>query len=231
MPTGIPITPRANGRKRKMARNTGRRGPAVKNHENGATSIIERTRVPLGPMRRRAMAAKGQSRNLDFEMQPQQHSNWCWAAVATSVAHFYNRNSKWTQCRVANRNLGKKGCCEGLGRKCNKIGHLQDSLKLVGHSEPPRFIEGKIPFRRAQHEINARRPVGVRTQWRGSEIGHYIAIVGYHSGLKMLTVEDPTYGTSHVHYRVFCRDYRGSGKWTRSYCTRSEQDAHAAAGR
>jgi hypothetical protein len=93
-------------------------------------------------------------------------------------------------------------------------------LKLVGHGETPPYIEGKIPFTRAQREIDAGRPVGVRTQWGHGEIGHVLAIVGYHSGLEMLTVADPTYGRSHVHYRVFCRDYRGSGRWTRSYYTK-----------
>ena len=197
----------------------------MKNHEETAASIIERTRVSLGPLtlQPHAAAAKGQSRNLDFRMQHQLHTNWCWAAVATSVALYYNAKSKWTQCGVVNRTLGMKSCCGKRGRKCNKIGHLQDSLKLVGHGddgEPPRFIKGKIPFSHVRREIDAGRPVAVRTQWHGSEIGHVLAIVGYHSGLEMLTVDDPTYGRSHAHYRVFCRDYRGSGKWTRSYCTK-----------
>lgn len=193
----------------------------MKNHDKAGPSIIETTRVPFEPSARRAVAAKGESRNLDFRMQHQSHSNWCWAAVATSVARFYDSKSNWTQCRVANRSLGMRSCCgKGVGRKCNSIGHLQDTLKLVGHGERPAYIEGKISFSRARREIDAGRPVGVRTQWRGSEIGHVLAIVGYHSGLEMLTVVDPTYGKSHVHYRVFCRDYRGSGKWTRSYYTK-----------
>jgi hypothetical protein len=204
---------RSPGRKHKMA-------PGKRSHKKNPASVIERTRVSLEPIPLRVMAAKSQSRNLEFGIQHQLHSNWCWAAVATSVALFYDPKSKWTQCRVANRSLGMKGCCGGVGRKCNKIGHLQDTLQLVGHGERPPYIEGKVSFSRAREEIDAGRPVGVRTQWRGSEIGHVLAIVGYHSGLAMLTVEDPTYGRSYVHYRVFCRDYRGSGRWTRSYYTK-----------
>ena len=194
----------------------------MKTRDNTATSIIEATREPLGPLPRRAVvAAKEQSGRLAFRMQHQQHTNWCWAAVATSVAVFYNPKTKWTQCGVVNRKLGMRSCCGKHGRKCNKIGHLQESLKLVGHGERPfPYIQGKVPFGRARAEIDAGRPVAVRTQWRGSEIGHVLAIVGYHSGLEMLAVDDPTYGRSHVHYRVFCRDYRGSGKWTRSYYTK-----------
>jgi len=197
----------------------------VKTRDNTATSIIEATREPLGPLPRRAVvAAKEQSGRLAFRMQHQQHTNWCWAAVATSVAFFYDRTTRWTQCGVVNRKLRKKSCCGKRGRKCNKIGHLQEALKLIGHGERPYpYVEGKIPFRHARAEIDAGRPVAVRTQWRGSEIGHVLAIIGYHSGLdglEMLTVDDPTYGRSHVHYRLFCSDYRGSGQWTRSYYTK-----------
>ena len=193
----------------------------MKKHEKAAPSIIERTRVSLGSSARRAVAAKGQSRSLDFRMQHQLHSNWCWSAVATSVARFYDSKSKWTQCSVANKTLGMRSCCgKGVSRECNAIGHLQNTLKLVGHGVRPSYVKGKIPFSRARREIDAGRPIGVRTQWRGSEIGHVLAIVGYHSGLEMLTVADPTYGKSYVHYPVFSRDYRGSGKWTRSYYTK-----------
>jgi hypothetical protein len=166
-------------------------------------------------------AVQGQSRNLAFRMQHQVHSNWCWAAVATSVSQFYNRKSKWTQCTVAKGKLGRKSCCgKHVNGKCNKIGHLQHSLRVVGHAEDPPYVEGAIPFSIAKREIDAGRPVGVRTRWRGGEVGHFIAIVGYHSDLEMLTIEDPTYGKTHVHYRVFRRDYRGSGKWTHSYYTK-----------
>jgi hypothetical protein len=193
----------------------------VTNQEKIAPSIIEKTRVALEPLARRARAPKGQSHILDFGMQHQLHSNWCWAAVATSVALFYDPNSQWTQCGVVNRTKGKRGCCgKGVSRDCNSIGHLQKTLQLVGHGRRPSYHRGKILFSRAWQEIDAGRPIGVRTQWRGSKIGHVLAIIGYHRGLELLTVADPHYGRSHVHYRVFCRDYRGSGEWTRSYYTK-----------
>lgn len=194
---------------------------AVSNLEKSTASIIETTRVSLGALPRRGVAAKDQSRNLSFRMQHQVHSNWCWAAVATSVARYYNPKSKWTQCTVAAGKLSRKRCCgKHVNSKCNKIGHLQHTLKLVGHVTDQAYLEGAVPFSCARREIDAGRPLAVRTQWRGSEIGHVLAIVGYHNGLEMLTVDDPTYGRSHVHYRIFCRDYRGSGKWTRSYYTK-----------
>ena len=49
---------------------------------------------------------------LDFTMQLQTEGNWCWAATATSVAHFYRASSAWTQCLVANAELEQTDCCD-----------------------------------------------------------------------------------------------------------------------
>ena len=52
-----------------------------------------------------------QSRQLGFDMQAQTQSNWCWAATSTSVSHYYWFWSSWTQCRVANAELGRTDAC------------------------------------------------------------------------------------------------------------------------
>jgi Papain-like cysteine protease AvrRpt2 len=199
----------------------------AKSRQKAAMSIIERTRIPLAPLARAAARAKpagpakGQSHRLDFRIQHQRHSNWCWAAVAASVALFYRPARKWTQCAVANSELGRKDCCrKGAGGKCNLIGHLQDSLTVVGHATTPPFVVGTVGFDRAQAEIDSGRPLGARTQWAGGGTGHFVTIVGYHSAVDLLTVDDPLYGRSHVDYRTFCTDYRRSGTWTHSYYTK-----------
>jgi len=154
-------------------------------------------------------------------MEHQLHSNWCWVAVATSVALFYRPQIKWTQCRVANSNLGRKNCCQNAANgKCNKIGHLQDSLSTVRHARRPRYITRPVPFADVRAEIDAGRPVCVRTQWAGGQVGHVMAVTGYDTEYELLTVDDPLYGKSHVDYDTFCTDYRGSGSWTRSYYTK-----------
>jgi Peptidase_C39 like family len=38
--------------------------------------------------------------NIGLRMQYQESSLWCWIAVATSINHFYNPSSTWTQCQV-----------------------------------------------------------------------------------------------------------------------------------
>jgi hypothetical protein len=39
-------------------------------------------------------------RNVGLRMQYQETGEWCWIAVATSMSHFYNPGSTWTQCQV-----------------------------------------------------------------------------------------------------------------------------------
>ena len=38
--------------------------------------------------------------NIGLRMQYQETTEWCWIAVATSINHFYDRWSTWTQCQV-----------------------------------------------------------------------------------------------------------------------------------
>ena len=38
--------------------------------------------------------------NIGLRMQFQESSEWCWITVATSISHFYDRASPWTQCRL-----------------------------------------------------------------------------------------------------------------------------------
>jgi Papain-like cysteine protease AvrRpt2 len=193
----------------------------VKTHEKGIASIIRQTRVSLAPVLRAAVRQQDHSRSLEFSMQHQRHSNWCWAAVATSIALYYDPESKWTQCGVANRNLHRRNCCEkGSKCKCNVTGHLRHVLRLVRHAKRPCEIKRRIPFSRVEREIDAERPLGVRTQWRGGKEGHFLTIVGYHREFELLTVADPLFGRSHWHYGAFSKNYRHSGEWKNSYYTK-----------
>src|SRR6185437_3941217 len=62
---------------------------------------------------------------LDLHVPYQQESNWCWAATADGVAHFYDSSSTWTQCAIANSELGRTDCCgTGASGPCNVYGFL-----------------------------------------------------------------------------------------------------------
>jgi hypothetical protein len=83
--------------------------------------------------------------DLKLTMQLQHQSNWCWAAVSTSVAHFYDPSSSWTQCEVANAQLGRTDCCGTSGSgACNVYGYLDKGLQEIGHFD--HLQNGTITF-------------------------------------------------------------------------------------
>ena len=156
---------------------------------------------------------------LDFAMQHQQQTNWCWAAVATSISLFYDPASTWTQCTVANAELNRNDCCgTGASGACNVYGFLDTSLTTVGHLD--HFTGSTSTFAEVRTEIDGGRPLCARTAWSGGG-AHFLSIIGYRVFQEMLAVDDPWYGKSDVSYATFGSAYQGTGSWTHSYFTRS----------
>jgi hypothetical protein len=209
-------------------------------------SVIERTRIPL--RRRELDDALGRAterasfepqlllnllnwdwiwwilrmfrwHRLDFSMQHQQQTNWCWAAVSTSVSLFFQPSSGWTQCAVANGELNRNDCCStGASGPCNVYGFLDTSLTRVGHLD--HATAATSTFSQIETEINGGRPLGVRTAWSGGG-AHFLAIIGYRIFNNLLAVDDPFYGKSDVGLSTFTSSYQGAGSWTQSYFTRA----------
>jgi len=157
---------------------------------------------------------------LSFQMQHQQQTNWCWAAVSTSVALYYDPLSNWTQCTVANGELGRSDCCgTGASTSCNVYGYLDSALSRVGHLD---HMDGSVAgFQAVDDEIDAGRPVGIRVAWSGGG-AHFLAIIGYLEDVQnYVAVDDPIYGKSDVSYDTLRTSYQGSGTWTHSYYTKA----------
>ena len=153
-------------------------------------------------------------------MEAQTQSNWCWAATATSVSHFYWFLSNWTQCLVANAELQLNGCCNTpVPGACNVPWFLNSALTRTNNFVS---ITGQITFQQVKAEIDAGRPVGARIGWNGGG-GHFMVIYGYSSiaGTEYFDIDDPIYGKSHLTVADFSSNYQGSGTWTHSYFTKS----------
>ena len=107
------------------------------------------------------------SKQLAFNMQMQTQSNWCWAATSTSVSHFYWFWSTWTQCRVANGELGHSDCCNSsVPSACNVPWYLDKALTRTHNFVS--IIGQQASFQQVREEIDAGRPVGARIGWNGS---------------------------------------------------------------
>jgi len=160
------------------------------------------------------------SKHLAFNMQAQTQSNWCWAATATSVSHFYWFFSSWTQCRVANGELSHNDCCNSpVPSACNVPWFLDKALTRTKNFVS---ITGQVSFQQVRDEIDAGRPVGARIGWNGGG-GHFMVIYGYSLvlGVEYFDIDDPIYGKSHLTVSDFSSNYRGSGTWTHTYFTKS----------
>ncbi|HTS61032.1 MAG TPA: papain-like cysteine protease family protein [Candidatus Acidoferrales bacterium] len=157
---------------------------------------------------------------LYFTMQHQQQSNWCWAATATSVALFYEPASGWTQCTVANDELGRSDCCgTGASGPCNVYGFLDQALTVVGRFD--RWVSGSATTSEIETEVTFARPLGIRVAWSGGG-AHFLCIMGQYNvgGVDYVTVDDPIYGRSDVTYTTLQTAYQGSGTWTHTYYTK-----------
>src|SRR5262249_17208683 len=133
-------------------------------------------------------------RRLPLTMQAQTQTNWCWAATSTSVNQYYFP-STWTQCRVANAELGLTGCCNApVPSACNVPWYLDRALTRTGNYVS---FEGPVTFERVKTEIDAGRPVGVRVGWSGGG-GHFLVIEGYSriGTNTFFDLDDPIYGES-----------------------------------
>jgi hypothetical protein len=163
-----------------------------------------------------------QQKTLAFTMQHQTQTNWCWAAVSTSVNKFYHASSTWTQCKVVNAELGQTTCCSSGGSAaCNQPWYLDKALARVGDLQS--WQGGSVPYATVVAEVNGTRPLGCRIGWSGGG-GHFVALYGYQTvstTQQWVVVGDPWYGNSTLLYNTFRTGYQGTGTWTHTYFTRA----------
>jgi hypothetical protein len=155
---------------------------------------------------------------IPCEVQKQLESEWCWAAVSTSINHFYNPASTVTQCQVVNNQLGRTDCCSNpASSNCNVPGYLDKALQYVGNFASDK---GLGTYQDAFNALNAGTPPCIRIGWSGGG-GHFIIINGCQAP-SYLSVTDPIYGDSIVAYTTFTSGkYQGSGTWTDTFFTKA----------
>ena len=152
---------------------------------------------------------------INFTMQIQTQSNWCWAAVTSIVSHFFDPASTWTQCAVVNAELNRTDCCmKGSSIQCNRTWYLDRALTRTGNFSKMASVSENMTG--IKIEIDKARPLCLRIGWSGGG-GHLLAIDGYNTGLSMVAVDDPWYGASDIKLSVLKTAYQGGGTWTHTY--------------
>jgi hypothetical protein len=167
---------------------------------------------------------------IKFNVEKQQHSNWCWAAIAVSVDRYFNKNSTWCQCRVATEMAKKKrlkvkncGTCrkpKPCPEKCNRPWSLDQALRLMGR-QVGKFKDRALSFAEIERTIKAGRPVCLRILWGKGPDAHFVVISGCErsrSGHRWVDVEDPFSGSATWLYDEFRSNYEYSkGRWAETY--------------
>jgi hypothetical protein len=165
------------------------------------------------------------SRSLAFNMQAQTQSNWCWAATARSVSHYYWFLSRWSQCKIACAELNLTTCCDAtVPDACNLSWWLAKALTRTQNFVS---VTGPVDFATVKAEIDAGRPVGARVAWSGGG-AHFVVIYGYTEALfgnNYFDIDDPIYGKSHLTVSDFSNNYQNTGTWTDTDFTQSHIDS------
>ena len=169
-------------------------------------------------------------KDIGFKMQQQQQFFWCWGAVGTSCALYYNPSSGWTQCKVVGGTLAPSNsldekCCGNL-ENCtfNRVGFLdnpskQGSFRTTNIANG--YEKGAIPFEKLMSELDQGRPVAYLLTIKlkkpitvdntvKESFGHFVVVAEYvlNGEDQMVTVYDPYYGKSEMSYQVFTENYK-----------------------
>lgn len=157
--------------------------------------------------------ATPQSGRLNLRIQKQMLDNWCWAAIASSIAKFRGKGD-FPLCQVASGVLGKPTCCRAPAQ-CNELARLETALTLMGVYRGK--IAGPPSFDVIRSEIAAGRPICIRVI-PVLRLPHFTTIVGYSvlGGRPMLHLSDShgLFSGAGFAYRPFPPN---GGQWTDSY--------------
>ncbi|WP_084716183.1 papain-like cysteine protease family protein [Saccharothrix syringae] len=165
---------------------------------------------------------------IDFAMQHQEQTWWCWNAATVSVAKFYNPAAAWTQGSLANAEFARNDCTVAAGQvsPCN-WGRWPDApLQRVGHFGER--LNNALTSVQLGAELAKSAPVVVNIAWRDRNGnitgGHIVALRGrsLRDGVEWVSVSDPWSGDSDMTYESFRNSYPDNGLWNVSYRTRSQ---------
>jgi hypothetical protein len=152
---------------------------------------------------------------------PQQKLNWCWAAVASTVAGYYLPGMPLSQSTVASEVLGPP--CSVNGSDCDQpadLGIVFDKLNAArGNPMEKNALSRALKFQEVHDFIDEGIPVCARIKWTGGG-GHFVIITGYSvsdTGVNWVDVSDPFYGDSLLPFDFFSAEYMFAGQWTDSY--------------
>jgi hypothetical protein len=157
---------------------------------------------------------------IDVHVQPQEHENWCWAAVASTISKLLSHNSPWSQCAVACAVFPGAQCCESGGSAdCNKHCDLDAALAKTGNLKGAP-VNDEVEPAELVASLKDGRPVCIRIEWDSGN-GHFVLIRAASdegSGAGHVIISDPIYKESYHDIADLNGNYlNNDGRWTNTY--------------
>lgn len=166
--------------------------------------------------------------DLNFTIEPQRCTEWCWAAVVAAVCNCYGDASPANQCDVAELMLGTDcddcDCQQDRSAPCNQPFNLGTVLSKVRHNlgNPVNGVP-TLSLEDVKSSINDQRPIVVQVELDDAAAsGHAIAIFGCtDSGI--VSIADPMHAGDKI--TVPLADFvagtdTSHGKWQGAYLTK-----------
>jgi hypothetical protein len=169
---------------------------------------------------------------LTFDIELQQCSEWCWAAVTAAVCKCYGDGTATRQCEVANLvlqlptdNCTDCDCEQDPFAICNQPQNLASVLDAVHHNRG-NPIDGipTLRFEDIKSDIDNGRPVVVEvTLDDPAASSHAVAIYGY-TDEGMVSIADPMHPGDQISVRF--TDFAAGGQtdlhgiWKAAYLTK-----------
>lgn len=156
---------------------------------------------------------------LDFGLEKQILSCWCWAAIAASVGRFY-KNCFLTQQQIVSELLNISL------EKLSKIDYIHGGNQQLTLNKSLKFVKcyshwslGRPSYERILLELTMGHPVCVRIEWFTGG-AHYLVIKGANPKRNLLYLDDSLYGPSIISYYDFPKRYKNwGGVWTETFWT------------
>ena len=179
---------------------------------------------------------------MRFNLQMQQQTKWCWAAVTTSLLSFFYSDTSLTQCQVVRKCFGQQqngaeagdDCCQsGNSEVCNKTFKLSQALEAMGILES--YVNSALPLKEIRRQISAGVPLAIRIGWRDrngnlSSSGHFVMLTAVgpddprgddHAWVRVADPKDKV--ASYTTYETLKNNYKCQGQWTHTYLLKREK--------
>lgn len=151
----------------------------------------------------------------DFGVQRQQETEWCWAAVTSSLMQFMVPDRSASQSDVVTHTF-KKAFVQAP-ENLNQPWDITDAAKTMGLEDGTRY--GNVSRNTMRDMVNEGVPIPIQINWRRNARkngvlgdGHYVVVhnIGEEAkGQTMIQVEDPWAGKLNLTWDELKNDYPG----------------------